>query len=454
MEQILTEKQESAVLSCAFALLEKTGFKVMSDECLDALERFGCAVDRARYTVRLSESVIDRVLDKARVCNPGPEAFTATGTPVGGIQPLFLERGGKPRSARTEDLLTSLRITDEIDGVTSIVPPLTNGESDSRIEPIETIALLLKTCKRPVGALDAPQPGLSSYQIRMGEIYTGIPNSTHFLSGIYCITTPLIYGERVCKTMIERAPYSIMAVPTPMPISGANTPISPHTAMAVGIAEIIAGWAIMLSLNPENPLCGLICTGSLDMATGRARFSSLEAIRQDAGVVQTLGRGCGTAIWCAHCYTDAVEPGYAAVADKYAKSLMLNQYGAGIGFHQGTLDAGKIYSNEQLAIDIELNNLLQKYAGGFSDDAEMMLDTLLEASDDPHHDWLSDPSTVENMRTIQQPLDLLRPEMAQDILARAAEKCDAALSKYTPPELPADKLLEIDKVVESARLEL
>jgi len=419
-----------------------------------ALEAFGCAVDRDGRVARLTESQVAGVLAAAKACNAGEPGAPPKGTPVGGIQPLFLELGGRPRAARAGDLLISLKIADELVGVRSIGPPLTNSEANTETEPIETLALMMTTCKRWLEAFDVPQPGLTPYLVRMGEIYTGRPASAHFLSGIYCVTTPLTFGDRVCRCMIERAEYSITAVPTPMPISGANVPISPFAAMAVAIAEIIAGWAIALALNPANPLAGLICSGSLDMATGKARFSRLEAIRQDAGVVQVLGRGLGCAVWCAHNYTDASEPGYPAVADKHFKSLTLNQFGAGVGCHQGTLDAGRVYSNEQLAIDIELNDLLQRHEAGLPGDCDMMLDALTEAGEDIGRDWLSDPSTAEHMREFQKPPDLLRPEAAQDILKRAQDKCQAALARYTPPELPGDKLTEIERLVDSARQEL
>ena len=323
------------------------------------------------------------------------------------------------------------------------------------LESEDQLATVMKTCKRPLDWFDVAQPGLTEYLVRLGEIHTGVPGSTHFLSEVYRMTTPLTFGERVCRCMLERVPLSVTTVPTSMPISGANVPISPLAAMAVAVAEILAGWAIALALNPKTPLAGLVCTGTMDVATGRARFSSIEAIWQDAGTVQVLGKGLGAAVWCAHNYTDACEPGYPAVAEKLFKSLTLQRFGAGVGYHQGTLDAGRVYCNEQLAIDAELNSLLQRTeAGPIGDGLDTMLGPLLETGPDTHREWLTDPTTLENMRKVQMPLDLLRPESAQQILRRAAEKCREALARYTPPESPADKARAIDDVVHAARRQL
>jgi len=451
----LTKEQESAVEAGAFALLERSGFRVLNEQCVEALAAWGCRVDTHAGVVRMSAERIADVIAAAREFDAGSGTPQEDlGTPVGGIQPIFRDGNGEARLARADDLLQSLKIADELDGVTSIGPPLTNSEADSRVEPVETLALLMKTCKRPLSAFDVPQPGLAHYLVRLGEIHTGQPGSTHFLSGCYCITTPLTFGDRVCRCMLEKCAYGVAVMPTPMPISGANVPISPLAAAVVGVAEMIAGWTVGLALNPESPLVGLICSGSLDMASGRARFSSMEAIWQDAGVVQVMGRRMGTPVGCAHNYTDAVEPGYPAVADKLFKSLALSRFGAGVGRHQGTLDAGKVYSNEQLALDIELNDLLHRFEGGLPEEAQTMCERMLEVGPDHHYPWLTDDSTLQDMRRMQWAADLLRPERARDILDRAHEKCEAALARYTQPALSAGQVAEIDKVVEAARRDL
>lgn len=125
----LSSQQEEAVESGVFAILERSGFRVMNDHCLSALEAWGCVVDKASQLVKLPPSKTTEVITAAQKHYAGPDShLMPPGTPAGGIQPLYHDRDGNTRPATTEDMLLCTKIIDSLPGVTTVGPPLTNSE--------------------------------------------------------------------------------------------------------------------------------------------------------------------------------------------------------------------------------------------------------------------------------------------------------------------------------------
>ena len=71
--RILNQEQMEAVDRAALAILERTGVKMESSEAIDAMERFGCRVERHAGVVRIPKELSGEVVERLRADYDDPQ---------------------------------------------------------------------------------------------------------------------------------------------------------------------------------------------------------------------------------------------------------------------------------------------------------------------------------------------------------------------------------------------
>ena len=228
--------------------------------------------------------------------------------------------------------------------------PITMSDVPARMEPVESLAMLMHHTDRP-GGVEVLHPDNVKYMVELGEIFSGQAGDVRFVASCNFVVPPLLMGARCAACIVEKTRFGIHGIAGSMPVSGATAPVTRAGTAAVAMAETIACWLCHRVLDPELPLGGIICSGSMDMATGRCLFGSPEAVVQDAMAIQTLKWMYDIDTRTAASYVDPKRPGMGAAFDKLFKAMaagvLTGEFGAGAGL----LDAGKLWSPVQFVLD-------------------------------------------------------------------------------------------------------
>ncbi|MFH0963336.1 MAG: trimethylamine methyltransferase family protein [Planctomycetota bacterium] len=455
----------------AVRVLSTMGYKVENEELLRRCEKFGCQVDYAREVAVMPPEVIQRALDLARNLTPEGrarrEARHRTAAPgvtvgAGGTPQVYLDPDtGDRRPAKRTDLERMFKLAASLPGVGATIPPVIMSDSPPLLEAIEAAAMMIELVPpERVGAVETFHPSQLPFIIEIGEIFTGKAKSPRFVSVGNCPTSPLIFGRRTADLALARSPYNAhFALPT-MPLSGANAPITRAGTIVIGVAEIVGGCVIAKAMREDTSFSATTISGILDMRTGRICFCTPEVVVQDLGIYETCDRLLELPMGIYPAYVDAKVPGMQAVWEKTFKQSVMAKY-AYWGCHDGSLDAAKVCSPLQIAIDVELARPLEKlYEPVDMGDEALAVDLIREVAWESGA-YMSCEQTVSRSHTeFWYPAFLDRTnwttpdeeaKKSRAILERANDAWRDAVRRYTPPALADDKRKALRTVVERAR---
>lgn len=243
-----------------------------------------------------------------------------------------------------------------------------------------------------------------------------------------------------------------------MPILGISAPLEWHSAWGQAVAETLGGYILLKLLGFENVSFDIsIYPGS--MASGAVAFGSPEHIlcvltrakvREFYGVswdsVETL-------------LTTAILPGPQASAEKASLTTISALAGFRTIEGAGTLGIDEIFSPQQLMIDIEIKEYVERILKGLQEaDGEEPLELIKEGLEDGH--FLSAPWTQKRWKSFYwRPKLFHQLKVAQSlkkskgILAEAWEKARARIREHDY-ELDSSRVRQLEKIVERARKEL
>ena len=292
----------------------------------------------------------------------------------------------------------------------------------------------------------------------MGELYAD--NPSRFLPAGNCPTSPLCVGKTIADLAVVKAPYTgtVYAVPV-MPVMGANAPMTPEGTAVVGVAEILGGYVLAKSLNPETRVGATALCAMMDMQTGSMVYSAPEVLAADIGVCETMEYCLSLPCRAFGTYIDAKLPGMRAMQEKLFRNLGSAAYSRFTEF-SGTLDQGKVFSPTQMILDQELHGFMASYTTRppVDDDAlgvGAILDVEWESTG-----YLMHEHTIKHMREIWRSAVFSREVWVslEDEKAREAGHLERAeqiwrdnLAKYEPPNHSDGFLRDLADISERAR---
>lgn len=469
---ILTDDQLDQLADAALSVLERAGVMFQSDAILDALQSAGAEVDRHAQRARFPRQVIETVVAHQKQRAP-TTAFWEPASPDGALPGIALQiaqfyydhEGGERRPGNRDDLVRMVRFGDALDERESVSHVLIMREQPPPVEPLEAALVLLEHTARP-GHVYPHFASQFPYLEEIGEICAG--DSNRFLTGGVFMVSPLRMDRRSADYMVDMSRRKLARGVGTQPVSGVSAPVTRAGVIVVAAADILAGWAAALALDPDLPVSGGICSGSVDMATGNVSFCSPEAMVQDIGCVELFRRRFGGRVGVAGGadYTNAKFPGYQAGFEKAFEALTIAAHtGSHPHLGAGLLDSGKTFSPLQLLIDRELQSCLWRFAAGAPVDEESIaLDTILDIGSGIESSYLEAEHTLRHYRQnlwFPALLDrgVWRSEREEEhpdrrLLERAQKQFDEVIARYRPPDVDRDMLAKVKQVVDRARREL
>lgn len=451
-----------------FQILEKTGVKIEHEEIRDVLHQVGAKVDNKKQIVRFPRRVVEKTIAMTRGSGGEKNEQDKLEQGIGGVAFFYYDwKEKKRRRATKEDLINMIRLGDAMEEITSVSPPLINSQADPKIEPIESCILCIQNThpEKLGGRVEVVEPAHIKYLAEIGGVVSEKDYDTRFIADCNFFNSPLLLSWRAGECIIEKTKYGMRCVIGSQPQSGGSSPITTAGNIVIAAAEILTGWTIAKTINPDIPVEAIGCTGSIDMRTGRGCFSSPEAIVQDIGLYQLFNKIYGSQIYLVPSYHDAKVPGLQSVFHRLLKWMSFTASGIDLWYHAGTLEAGRTFSPVQMALDIEINDCLYQIKKGFiADEESLALDVIQQIGPGTGRGYMDTDHTLTNFRKVQWFPELLdrtlfetpEKEIAKEesILEKADNRWREALTRWNPPEINKDKLKDMDTIVDKARKEL
>jgi trimethylamine:corrinoid methyltransferase-like protein len=456
---LFSEQKLERIFHAAVRVLGEMGMRVENRECLEAMERFGARADYPRERVIFPLEVIERVRQMVRAQDPAWRRGFALiepnyGCGGDGACPFYYsEENGDRRRATEADCIEALKIV-EASGVAHCTLPTLNGDVGHKYEAIRCLELAIETLDHTVvSATDLFFPEQVPFAVELGRLYRDDPG--WFLPGANCITSPLTIGKTIADLAVAKAPYTTRSYfAPPMPVMGANAPMTPAGTAVIGVAEILGSYVLAKSLNPETPVGALALCALMDMQQGYMVFCAPEVMAADIAICETLECVLGLPCQAYGGYADAKLPGMRAVREKLFRSLGLALFSGMTGF-SGALDQGKVFSPTQMILDQDLHDFLAHYMVGHAvDDDSLAVEAILEIGWD-RTGYLTHQHTIKHMREIwrsrifeRTPWLSIANESTKEAayLDKARQQWKDNLARYRPPEHDEGFLREVRAV--------
>ncbi len=476
---ILEERDIKKLNSAIFDVLENIGIKVENEILLKILSQKGLNVKKEERIVKFRPNDIIDIIEyqKKRTIKEKLSDNNYATQVAALIAPFYYDFDKKEKRYATKvDLINMIRFSDARGDKVSL--PLTVKDFDPMIEPIESLALLVKYAHFPASAY-APYTKSTAcittfassalqikYIAKINELIYGKPVPPR---GPDFMTSPLTMGNLTAEYLLEvrkyEVPFYCIGV---QPISGMDAPLSISGSIVIGACEILGAWIITNALVPEPNLTGAICSGITDTRKAIISFNAPEAILQNVGVVELFDKMYGghVGIAAGNDYIDAKIPGFEALYERVYRALAIAAF-TGRSFFvggSGALDQGRIFSPVQFLLDEEIGNGFWQFTQGIPlDEESIRLETLQEIVFSGKS-FMETDHTLRNCRKafwLPELLDRnvwvdLKTELGREdnILEKANKKFKMTINKYEQPEYDPSLIKEVNQILEEARSNL
>lgn len=333
------------------------------------------------------------------------------------------------------------------------------------IERIESLILGLKYTKKLDG-IEAIYPQVIKYLVEISEILTDRPGDSSYLAGSECITSPLILEQRSAEDIVERARRGVRRYHVAsMPTIGVSTPVTIAGSIVMTAAEILGGMVACYVMDPESDLSGRAIALVVDMRNANNTPTGPEPALVNLAVRELFDTWWGGHLWVEVFFSPyAKRPGLQAVYEnfyggwRYAKLLgdpTIPYPG------MGTLDNGGMGSPTQFMLDMEIRKSQFAMAEQIAvNDDTLAFEDICQATREDK-DLLNSDHTLRHFRELWMSPVFLTENPAAGGWAgdekAILDTCDAMwrenVTKWQPPEWPADKLSALDKVLAAAKKE-
>jgi trimethylamine--corrinoid protein Co-methyltransferase len=191
--------------------------------------------------------------------------------------------------------------------------------------------------------------------------------------------------------------YDIHVGISTMPLLGVTTPIYYPGASIENIATVLATYAVFRLMGITQDIGFQFGLFPFDLKTGSIAYGTPEHIISYLIGSQINRYYGGSSLHCQAFHTNALFPDAHAITQRASFGTIAALNGARDFCYGGLLGIDKIFSAEQLIIDLEIINYLRTLVRGFEFSARTMsIDAIREIG--PGGEFITHPSTLEECR--------------------------------------------------------
>jgi trimethylamine:corrinoid methyltransferase-like protein len=453
--RVLEPADLEAIDAATRALLANSGIDVHSAAARKALEAAGAEPVPGSHRIRIPDSVLTERLRKAPheillASRDGkrdirvPDGRTHVATDGCGVNVLDVDSGER-RESTAKDLADLTRVGDALEPLDYQWPLCVAGDVPSEIHDLVEAATALENTTKHI-----QHEALSEHEaegmIDMAAAIVGGRKELRrrpLVSSIQCPVSPMVLEEGSTEALMAFGRAGVPVAPMSMVLLGGSSPVDLASALVVSNAEILASVVVSQVAAPGAPIFWSIASGPIDMRSGSFGAGSPEmAVLSAAGA--ELARHYHLPSLVASLGCDADTPGFQAAVEKMGTGMASLLAGPDAVSGIGGLDTDNTMSLEQLVLDAEIVDYIQRVMRPFPvNDASIHMDMLTRVG--PAGNYLKEKHTLLHFREALWSSRLLlregfvegRPN-EERVRARAKARVHEILSTHEVAPLPAD----------------
>ncbi len=327
--------------------------------------------------------MIKKALDQ---CAPVVLLYGREGQPplrVGGSQVYFGTCGyptsvidwhtGEIRSPLLADLEETARLTDVLDQINFIMPPLSPDDVPlPLVDRYQWLAALLNTRKHILNQCYGAA-GFRDLVDMATEVAGGLDalRREPFVSILVSSTSPLTLRRDACETIIGGAEIPLPLFIFAGPMAGATAPAALASSLAIANAEVLAAIALTKAVNPAAPVIYASWARTLDMKYGNVTLGAPEFAMlrtASAQLAHMYGLPCGGG----GLLTDSKLPDAQSGYEKMGSALLPALAGLNLICGAAAYGAELVLTLEGYVMDDEVAAWVRRIVRGFQIDAERL----------------------------------------------------------------------------------
>lgn len=412
--KVLSREQMLAIHDAALQILEKTGFKMEHPGALRMLVGAGCKVsdkDWVRLPARLVEDAlrsapkqIDLYDQKGNKTMPLVNGNYFYGTGSDATFTVDIETGKRRRSI-LKDVANFARLTDGLENM-DFVMSMSNPE-DAPIEDIyiHVFAEMVKNTNKPIVFIaDSGRDIAKIYQIACQVVGSeeALQKKPFILNYSEAIS-PLRFPENVMEKLIFCAEKNIPICLPSGSNAGGGAPITLAGAMALGIAENLAGLVVHQLAGKGSPFLFGPNVSTLDMKSTIVSYGCPEWSLTQAALADMRDEIYGLPIWAYAGASDAKVMDAQAGAEAMFSIITAMLSRANLIHDVGFLEYGSTSSLEMVTMVNELIAMSRFFIAGITVNEETLALKAIErvATGAPSSIFLMDDHTFEHFMQAQ-----------------------------------------------------
>ena len=469
--RVLNREQALAIHTAALEILEKTGFKMEHPRALEMLADKGCRISDGDW-VRMPPHLVEEALKTApkqislydqKGANAmdltGENSFYGTGSDATFTQDL---ETGERRRAVLKDVSNFATLVDGLENI-DFAMSMANPE-DAPIEDIYVyvFAEMLRNTNKPIvfiadsGRDIAKIHEMACLVVGGEEELQGKPFFLNYSEAI----SPLLFPENVMEKLIFCAQKKIPLCLPSGSNAGGGAPVTLAGAMALGIAENLAGLVVHQLAGKGSPFLFGPNVSALDMKSSVVCYGCPEWSLTQAALADMRDEIYGLPIWAFAGASDAKIMDAQAGAEAMFSILTALLSRANLIHDVGFLEYGSTSSLEMITMANELIAMSRFYVQGIPvNDGTLALEAIERVGrGGPGSIFLMDDHTYDHfMEALFLPklldrsrYDAWKNEGAMDLYKRCNMEAKRILSEHEVDTKPDAVLKEIEQILKSS----
>jgi trimethylamine--corrinoid protein Co-methyltransferase len=284
---LLSDELVNQIIEEGFVLLMNPGIQVRNDEALSLLANAGASVNMENKIAKIPEKIARQALDSSpsefylydldgnQVVHYGGDVVQFD-PGSGGITILDSETQ-KQRQGLTEDYVKFIKLVEMLPQVDAQSTAFITSDVSVGIGDLYRLYLALLYMRKPIitGAFE------KETWWTMKEMLVAVVGSEKNLAkkpiAVFdaCPSPPLKWSDITCQNLIDCAKSNIPAELVPMPMAGANSPVTLAGAVVQHTAESLSGVVINQLANPGAPIVWGGSPATFDMRKGTTPLGAI-----------------------------------------------------------------------------------------------------------------------------------------------------------------------------------
>ncbi|MFV0363284.1 MAG: trimethylamine methyltransferase family protein [Suipraeoptans sp.] len=371
---VLSEDEIYQIHMNVMEVLWQVGIMVEEKQSLQLLEQHGARVDYDLKRAYLPAELVQRSIDtKGHSCTfydsfgnaTLPMGGNRTYYGTGGYSTTYVDSDGVCQEGTYDAMLRLSKLVDTLDEISLFEPSIQPCDKPAEIQDLYLMKACLVGTKKAIHSYALSEKNAEAIIHMNAELVGGLDNlakKPRFVFNL-CTFSPLGIRKDCCEVIRQAAKYNIPCMFSTGPMAGATAPVTLAGEIVASFAEVIGHTVLAQCYKPGLQVSMLSAARIFDMkyaacTVGTPEYGLLKiASCQMANFYRIPIAGIA---FCADSNDFDIQNGY----EKFMTGFLPRQAGMNVEFGLGMYSQLNQFSFEQIVIDAELANWLERIGRG------------------------------------------------------------------------------------------